>query len=268
MNKIKKNQYGDWPIIGWWASIALACGIAGFVLGWLWDKRQGALAEVRILDVLVAAGTIGAALAATYAGAIALMVSNRGREEKQEEIKVKRYVYMGILSGAYAAAHNDILRLLNSLRQGSKYATLELVRDSAFLPNGIFLSNIENLIYFNAEDSYNFSQIISCLDILKNSSIPDFIYVFSKVGALDSSLNGAGVLRNKTSEEVKEMNRVINRLDGLANKILVHALSIPWLREIIPDGEQLFHSYSKGSSTESPAAPPAPASRPAHQIHP
>lgn len=38
--------------------------VVGFILGWAWDKRSGALGDVSILAVLTAFGTVGASLAA------------------------------------------------------------------------------------------------------------------------------------------------------------------------------------------------------------
>ena len=43
---------------------AILTVVAGFVLGWAWDKRDGALSDVSILAVLTSVGTIGASLAA------------------------------------------------------------------------------------------------------------------------------------------------------------------------------------------------------------
>lgn len=38
--------------------------VVGFVLGWAWDKREGALSDVSILNLLTAFGTVGAVFVA------------------------------------------------------------------------------------------------------------------------------------------------------------------------------------------------------------
>lgn len=80
------NQYGDWSIIGWWASIAVAFGIAGFVLGWSWDKRGGGLADISLLNLMTAVGTVGAVLVALHG-----IASERAAYRKREIAASVRY---------------------------------------------------------------------------------------------------------------------------------------------------------------------------------
>jgi len=54
----------DWRQTAFWLSVALATLIAGFSFGWIWRDRPEALANVRVLDVLTAIGTIGAVVVA------------------------------------------------------------------------------------------------------------------------------------------------------------------------------------------------------------
>lgn len=76
------NQYGDWPIIGWWVSIALACLIAGFAFGWLWGSRSGSIADVKLLDVMTAFGTVGAVAVSLY------LSRQQLRVRRQEQIDI------------------------------------------------------------------------------------------------------------------------------------------------------------------------------------
>lgn len=55
-----KEVFGDWRLIFFWLAMVAAGGIAGFVGGWVWRDRTGALANVSILAALTAFGTVGA----------------------------------------------------------------------------------------------------------------------------------------------------------------------------------------------------------------
>lgn len=59
MNDIK---FEDWSVTVFWAAVCIAALIAGFVFGWCWRDRSGALAQVSILNVMTAVGTVGAAI--------------------------------------------------------------------------------------------------------------------------------------------------------------------------------------------------------------
>lgn len=57
-------KFADWRLTGFWIGVAIAALITGFVLGWGWRDRPGALASVSLLNVLTALGTVGATFAA------------------------------------------------------------------------------------------------------------------------------------------------------------------------------------------------------------
>jgi hypothetical protein len=57
-------KFSDWRLTGFWIGAALGALILGFVLGWGWRDRPGALGSVSLLNVLTALGTVGAAIAA------------------------------------------------------------------------------------------------------------------------------------------------------------------------------------------------------------
>lgn len=63
----------------------------GFVLGWLWGDRPNYLSNIRVLDVLIAIGTIGAAIGAAYASRVALKISRD--EEVRRLDERRRYIY-------------------------------------------------------------------------------------------------------------------------------------------------------------------------------
>ncbi|UAN03033.1 hypothetical protein [Achromobacter mucicolens] len=57
-------KFENWRLTGFWIGATLASLIAGFVLGWGWRDRPGALASVSVLNVITALGTVGATFAA------------------------------------------------------------------------------------------------------------------------------------------------------------------------------------------------------------
>lgn len=52
------------PMIAALLAGAILMLVVGFVLGWAWDKREGALSDVSILNLLTAFGTVGAVFVA------------------------------------------------------------------------------------------------------------------------------------------------------------------------------------------------------------
>lgn len=61
---MKDVNFEDWRLTVFWIGMAVAAAIAGFVFGWCWRDRPGALASVSLLNVLTAVGTVGATFAA------------------------------------------------------------------------------------------------------------------------------------------------------------------------------------------------------------
>lgn len=65
---MKDVKFEDWRLTVFWIAVATATAIAGFVFGWCWRDRTGALADVSFLAALTAVGTVGATSAALYFG--------------------------------------------------------------------------------------------------------------------------------------------------------------------------------------------------------
>lgn len=82
--KKKKCDYEGRAIVDRVAAGVLML-VAGFVLGWLWDKRPGALGGVSLLGVLTAIGTIGAALGAAYSS---WFIANQSRNLQNQKNKI------------------------------------------------------------------------------------------------------------------------------------------------------------------------------------
>lgn len=61
---MKDVKFEDWRLTVFWIAVAAATAIAGFVFGWSWRDRSGALANVSLLAALSAVGTVGALFAA------------------------------------------------------------------------------------------------------------------------------------------------------------------------------------------------------------
>lgn len=82
---MKEIKFDDWRLTGFWIAMTLAALITGFVFGWCWRDRAGALASVSLLNCMTAIGTIGATFAAVYFG---LEGSRRARHGKITEAQV------------------------------------------------------------------------------------------------------------------------------------------------------------------------------------
>lgn len=75
-----------WRLNVFWFAVSIAALIAGFVFGWCWRDRPGALAEVRVLDVLTAIGTVGATCVAL------LLAMAEGRRRKTDALRKAQLV--------------------------------------------------------------------------------------------------------------------------------------------------------------------------------
>lgn len=62
--KVNEFASSDWRTICGWLFFVVCALLAGFVLGWCWRDRTGALANVSILSAMTAFGTVGTAVAA------------------------------------------------------------------------------------------------------------------------------------------------------------------------------------------------------------
>lgn len=69
--------------------IVLLFGVVCFVLGWLWGDRPNALGNIRVLDVLIAVGTIGSAVVALILGGKEL----KWKAEERDRVKLSIRVY-------------------------------------------------------------------------------------------------------------------------------------------------------------------------------
>lgn len=81
---MQNNNFGDWRLIVFWAVIAVAAGIAGFTLGWMWRDRPDALSGVSILSAMTAFGTVGAVVVALVATAIARLETFKHTQRSRE----------------------------------------------------------------------------------------------------------------------------------------------------------------------------------------
>ena len=80
---MKGIKFEDWRLTVFWVAVAVAMGIAGFVFGWCWRDRPGALASVSVLDAMTAVGTVGATSVALYFG---LSSQKREMEDRKERL--------------------------------------------------------------------------------------------------------------------------------------------------------------------------------------
>lgn len=80
--------------------------VVGFVLGWAWDKRPGALQGVSILDVMTAFGTVGAVLVALY-------VSFGESRAKTLQRLSRSDLYRGMLVSGMAGVWDSVVEIYN-----------------------------------------------------------------------------------------------------------------------------------------------------------
>ncbi|WP_171963134.1 hypothetical protein [Bordetella trematum] len=74
---MKEIKFQDWRLTVFWIGVAAGAAIVGFVFGWLWRDRPGALANVSLLNAMTAIGTVGSVGAACYFSAASLLRSTR-----------------------------------------------------------------------------------------------------------------------------------------------------------------------------------------------
>lgn len=86
----------------------------GFVWGWAWDKRQGALGDVGMLDVLTAIGTLSAA-------GVALYLAGRADKNRRKENELQASVYAVYL----ARRLEPVLAPLKAAWTGAVFTSLD-----------------------------------------------------------------------------------------------------------------------------------------------
>lgn len=114
MNK-SNNQYGNGLIISWWVSISFACCVAGFVIGWLWDKRPGALSSISIIGVFTAFGTLAAAFGAYYAAKVALHIGNMEAERLNKISSYQSRIMLKTILPEIIRLESSLKKLMNAL---------------------------------------------------------------------------------------------------------------------------------------------------------
>lgn len=85
---IKKKNCCEGRMLAALAAGALLAVVAGFAMGWVWDKRNGALSDVSILSVLTALGTTGAAFGAAFSAFFIAKQSHETQKQKDRVLKI------------------------------------------------------------------------------------------------------------------------------------------------------------------------------------
>lgn len=129
--------------------------IAGFLIGWSWDKRSGALEDVRVLDVLIAVGTIGAAVVALYFGL-------RAQLREADRIELKRQIFRAELK-----------------------VRVDIAKEKANLIKGAYTQVASSKGNWSASDSM--SRIEQHLEELVNLFNNDFLEGFGSLSAKGAS---------------------------------------------------------------------------------
>lgn len=65
---MEELKISDWRLQAFWFICCASCGLAGFVLGWVWRDYDVAIARFPILNAMTALGTVGSVIAACLFG--------------------------------------------------------------------------------------------------------------------------------------------------------------------------------------------------------
>ena len=125
--------------------------VVGFVLGWAWDKRDGALSDLSILNIMTALGTIGAAMGAAVTTFSFFYSHTREKREKEESNSV-----------AIKYIEGDIRRIQAYIREvvGGIYHLLDAFshwETSDHFPLTVYnaaVSNIDRLLELHLPDYF------------------------------------------------------------------------------------------------------------------
>lgn len=233
-----KTQRKFGLLIGFAGGAVSAWSVYGVYTSWSMFKMTA------WLDILSTLGTLGAAVAALYAGRAAIYVAEKERSERKLEGELERknkiYIYKRVFIGAYAAVHDDLVLMINFLEGNKQNDLMRLISGSGFLPIRALLANVDNLIYFKSVDVDNLVQMISCLEILKESVSQNFSSSLSLLYERDNERDGQGRLRRDRDAEWERILQLQKRMDTLLKKAYWHALSVEWIRETLPNGENDF----------------------------
>ncbi len=113
MNEIK---FQDWRLTVFWIAVAAGAAIAGFVFGWQWRDRPGALANVSLLNAMTAFGTVGAAC-----GAVGIAYWQHRTNQRERLIRAVHEA-----AGAYlqlAAMASELDELVPRLEKAGAFGT-------------------------------------------------------------------------------------------------------------------------------------------------
>ncbi|QTC00481.1 hypothetical protein JYG33_03160 [Alcaligenes sp. SORT26] len=235
-SSITQRKFG--LLVGYAGGLVSAWIIYGVYTSWSMFEAES------WLDILSTIGTLGAALAAVYAGRVAIYIAENEREDKKLEMELdkknKIYIYERVFVGAYAAVHDDLVLMINLLQEKKRNELMKMISGGGFLHLRALLNNVDKLIYFKSNDIDNLVQMIACLELVKESVAQNYASALSALYNRDNMLDGQGSLRASRNKELEEIERLENRMDSLLKKVYVHALSVEWLRKNLPDGERDF----------------------------
>lgn len=116
---MSEMKLSDWRLTGFWIGMVMAGLIAGFVFGWCWRDRPGALASVSLLNVMTALGTLGATFVAV--GIAAWQFRNAEQEKYLDAVHTAARIYARLASLAGdAAAFEEELKVASVVDIGQK----------------------------------------------------------------------------------------------------------------------------------------------------
>lgn len=215
----------DWRTIAAWLFIAVSTLIAGFVLGWCWRDRPDALGNVRILDVLIAFGTVGTAIAAVTIPSY--QNRDRLREQRYNELLVDWVLAQDVLQlchklRAAAQSFGETWESPSEVEIQHLYAQLQLAKQATIDNLGRLIIN--DLLF----------QVIVIQDAAKRRA------------AFNQDIKDHAIAANRkppTDSAIQQSTRRLDELYGMASewidRILIEFRQIDRLpMSVVSDGGQ------------------------------
>lgn len=81
---VREVLFDDWRQTASWTAASAACLLSGMALGWSWRDGPGSSESVKILEVMTALGTVGAAVSAVW---VAIWQARRYASLEKERIR-------------------------------------------------------------------------------------------------------------------------------------------------------------------------------------
>lgn len=201
---LKEKNCAYW--IGVLLVVLVLGAIAGFLIGWSWDKRSGALRDVRVLDVLSAIGTISAAVVALYFGL-------RAQLKEANRIELKRQIFRAELKVRVEIAKEKVILIKGAYAQvaasrGNWSALDPMSRIEQHLEELANLFNNDFLEGFDSLSAKGASKLISEISTIRALKIEFNSFYFLLTQEEEKLIHAT----NNNREKITHFEKVLNEI--------------------------------------------------------